>query len=226
MLYFKESTIKHELIAPVSYILKPDDILYIKLFSSNDQVTKLIGNHEFGGTYSEISLYVNSVIIASDSTVNVPLTGIIKAAGYTLNEFEQKLQKAINELVIETNVYVRLLSYRVAVFGEVLRPGTLLFYQPNATILDVIARAGDLTPNAKRSEVTIIRKTENQLQQYTLDLSDINILNSPGFYIYPDDVVYVKPKWAKVFRENLSVYAFMLSTITTFVLFFNFIDKL
>jgi len=229
MLYFKGETSNTEIRQPLNYILKPSDIIYIRINSTDDHINTLLMSFlrdDYRGTVmSEAAFYINSSIIAPDSTVTIPIVGTIKAAGYTLNEFEKKLQNAINEVVIETTVYVRLMSYRITVLGEVSRPGVITFFQPNATVLDAIARAGDITHNAKRSELLIIRNNSNSLEQYSLDLSDINILNSPGFYIYPDDVIYVRPKLAKAFRENLPMYSFMLSIITTFILIFSVIDK-
>ena len=228
MIYFKNEGVTPEIKLPADYVLRPADILYIRITSSDNNVNNLIlpnVREERITASGDASLYINSIIISNDSTVIVPIVGKIKAAGYSLIQFEQELQKAIDELVIETSVYVRLLSFRITVLGEVARPGVITIYQPNATVLDAIARSGDLTLNAKRTEISVIRNTQGIMQQYEMNLSDINIVNSPGFYIYPDDVIYVKPKRSKAFRENLTIYSFMLSTITTFILILNFIAK-
>lgn len=226
LVYFKNKEEVPEIKPLEDYVLRPTDILYIRMVSSDNHVNSLIvpGLREDRATIApDASMYINSFIISNDSTIKVPVIGTIKAAGYTLTQFEQQLQKTINEFVIETNVYVRLLNFRITVLGEVYRPGVVNIYQAKATVLDAIALSGDLSINANRSNVVVLRNISGYMQQYTLDLADINIVRSPGYYVYPEDVIYVTPKRAKAFRENLSIYSLMLSTITTFILILNYI---
>jgi polysaccharide export outer membrane protein len=57
-----------------------------------------------------------------------------------------------------------------------------LLWRPNA---------GDITITGDRKAVTIIRKSPTQM--HDLDLTDINVMNSPYFYLQPNDYIYIKP---------------------------------
>jgi polysaccharide export outer membrane protein len=47
--------------------------------------------------------------------------------------------------------------------------------------------------NRNRKAVTIIRKSPTGVQMHDLDLTDINVMNSPYFYLQPNDYIYIKP---------------------------------
>jgi polysaccharide export outer membrane protein len=51
----------------------------------------------------------------------------------------------------------------------------------HVTIMEAIANAGDITITGNRKAVTIIRNA-NGIQMHDLDLTDINVMNSPYFF--------------------------------------------
>jgi polysaccharide export outer membrane protein len=57
-----------------------------------------------------------------------------------------------------------------------------------------------------------------------MDLSSINMLASEGYYIYPDDVIYVQPDKFKNVSLKAPVYQLILSTLTVAVLILNLIE--
>jgi polysaccharide export outer membrane protein len=59
--------------------------------------------------------------------------------------------------------------------------------------MEAIANAGDITITGNRKAVTIIRKSPTGVQMHDLDLTDINVMNSPYFYLQPNDYIYIKP---------------------------------
>ena len=48
-----------------------------------------------------------------------------------------------------------------------------------------------MTGNKK--EVVVMRRIPTGYQSETLDLTDANVINSPFFYLKPNDYIYVKP---------------------------------
>ncbi len=221
------SEIKIENPLYTDYTLKPQDVLYIRIVSSDPQINVLFKSvsEERTGIASEASLYLNSYIIDNDSTITLPVIGKLPTAGYSVMAFERMLQKAIDDVVIETHVSVRLVNFRVTIVGEVGRPGVYQVYQPNATIFDVLAKAGDITNSGNRNEVTVLRVENQTTVNYKVDLGKIDALASPVYYIYPNDIIYIKPLKYKTVRENIPLYTLMLSTITTFLLVLSFVGK-
>ncbi len=99
--------------------------------------------------------------------------------------------------------------------------GTKTLFQESVTILEAIANAGDITMVGNRKEVTIMRKTPTGVEMHDLDLTDRNVINSPYYYLQPNDYVYVKPmkqkSWGtgKTGIESLGTIITLLSLVTT-----------
>ena len=224
LLYLKTNVNQKENLLYKDYILAPHDALFIRILSNDVQINALFQTQSEDrlANANEVSLYLTSYLISSDSTVTLPVVGTIKAAGKTVCDFEKYLQQIINENVIETTVSVRLVNYKVTVLGGVARPGVFPIYQPNATIFDVLAKAGDIENNGNRNEITVLRTLNNVTTNYKINLGDIAALSSPVYYIYPNDVIYVKPLKYQAVRDNIPLYSLLLSTITTFILVLSF----
>jgi polysaccharide export outer membrane protein len=65
------------------------------------------------------------------------------------------------------------------------------------TILEAIANAGDLLPNADLERVAVIREADGQRKIYTVDVRSTDIFNSPAFYLAQNDIIYARPKKPK-----------------------------
>jgi polysaccharide export outer membrane protein len=66
-----------------------------------------------------------------------------------------------------------------------------------------------------------MRKTPTGVQMHDLDLTDINVMQSPYYYLQPNDFIYVKPlkqkTWGtgKTGLESLGTIITLLSLATT-----------
>jgi hypothetical protein len=56
--------------------------------------------------------------------------------------------------------------------------------------MEAIANAGDITITGDRKAVTIIRKSPTGVQMHDLDLTDINVMNSP-YFIYSLMIIFI-----------------------------------
>ncbi|RYF70248.1 MAG: hypothetical protein EOO39_16075, partial [Cytophagaceae bacterium] len=62
---------------------------------------------------------------------------------------------------------------------------------------EAISLAGDLTVYGKRENVMVIRETAGQREFIRVDLTQRNTFTSAGYYLKPNDVIYVEPKSSK-----------------------------
>jgi polysaccharide export outer membrane protein len=74
---------------------------------------------------------------------------------------------------------------------EIGSTGTKTLFQEHVTIMEAIANAGDITITGNRKAVTIIRKSPTGVQMHDLDLTDINVMNSPYFFIYSLMIIFI-----------------------------------
>jgi polysaccharide export outer membrane protein len=70
-----------------------------------------------------------------------------------------------------------------------------------------------------------LRPEANGTKTFSLDLTDRNILTSDGFYLLPNDVVYVEPIRSKSFRINIPTVSLVLTSVSTLILVLNYVNK-
>jgi polysaccharide export outer membrane protein len=97
--------------------------------------------------------------------ISVPLIGKIKVAGETPGDVEQQIvQKLSQGYIIDPHVTVFVEEYkskRVTILGEVAKPGVYEL-TANASILEIISKAGGLTDKAGDTVVIKRKKTAAQ----------------------------------------------------------------
>jgi polysaccharide export outer membrane protein len=80
----------------------------------------------------------------------------------------------------------------------------------------------------QRHNITVIRDYNGKRQVFHMDLTNPNILNSEGYYLLPNDVVYVEPNKQKFLQSNVqsvSLLVSLASTLSVLVLFVNNLVK-
>jgi polysaccharide export outer membrane protein len=65
-------------------------------------------------------------------------------------------------------------------------------------MLKALGLAGDITIYGKKDRVLLIREEAGVKQVRHIDLNSQNFLNSPYYYLKPDDIVYVEANKNKV----------------------------
>jgi polysaccharide export outer membrane protein len=91
------------------------------------------------------------VRVESDGTVRLPLLNTVTVAGRTLHDVEQELTRRLGDYMYDPHVSVFVEEYRsqqVSVEGAVQKPGLINETGRNLTVLDSIAAAGGMTPEA------------------------------------------------------------------------------
>ncbi len=114
---------------------------------------------------------LTSEFIVSDSgEIAFPLVGQVKAAGLTLDEFQQALASSLKSggFVINPNVSAEVIQYRpFYILGEVQRPGSYP-YSSGLTALSAIATAGGLTYRANQRKIYIRRADSTREVEVTV----------------------------------------------------------
>ena len=175
--------------------------------------------------------YFDGFTIDVHGNIRIPTLGKINVLGYTTEEIEQLIeQQLLDEQFKSTaNIFVTVklagLSYTAS--GEIGSPGTQIIFKDRVTIFEAVANAGEIPLTGNKKEVQIIRQYPQGQQIHVLDLTDIEVLNSPYYYIQPNDMIYVKPVKQKTWgigvngRESLQTIITVLGLITTTVLLIN-----
>jgi len=99
--------------------------------------------------------------VLPDGTVSVPILGQTRAAGKTLQEYEEEIARGLGEFIVDPRVTViprKLAGNYVFVLGEVRNPGAYEI-AGTMTVTQAIARAGGSMDAGKLNSVLLVRRT-------------------------------------------------------------------
>lgn len=213
-------------VASKPYRLQTNDVLSINIKANDPKLVEIFSTtNEAESGKSEASLYFNGFTVDDHGNIRMPILGELNVIGYTLDEVRQRIEKQLlaEYFKKEANIFVivKLAGFRYTINGEVGSTGTKTLFQEQVNIMEAIANSGDITLTGNRKEVTIIRKTPTGNEMHDIDLTDRNVVNSPYFYLQPNDYIYVKPlkqkSWGtgKTGIESLGTILTLLSLATT-----------
>lgn len=185
-------------------IIQPQDQLNIFVHSSNEEYaasfnksekTGLKPGQKVGSENSQGGFY--RYLVDVDGNIDFPVAGKIHVAGLTIEQINKAVKDALqpyfkDDKSFMVNTYM--MNYSVSVLGEVKSPGTFDVTRNKMTVLEALAKAGDMTIYGKRDNLKILRELpDGTYEVHELDMRDANILNSPYYYLKQRDIVYVEP---------------------------------
>ncbi len=202
------------------YKLKENDILYIKIKSTNKEISELFaltGNNLASSTTrnNNNNFYLQGFTIDKEGCIVLPVIGKLHIEGLNIDQAQEKVQKKLNEYLNNAIVKLKLVSFYVDFLGEIKNEGRLSVMQDNINILEAIAQMGGITNYGNMENVMIVRKTKTGTKTFRIDLTQRNLLNSDKFYLLPYDIVVVEPLKRKSFQLSVRDYSLVLTTITS-----------
>lgn len=183
-------------------VIQPKDMLSVVVSSRNPELVAMFnlpvisyqaGSEAVGaGGYNQRLM---GYVVDNDGEIDFPVLGKIKVAGMTRWELSNMIKnRLLNDgLLTDAVVTVEFMNFKISVIGEVNAPGTYSIEGDKVTVLQALSLARDLTIFGKRENVSVIREKDGERVIYEIDLTDVNMFKSPGYYLQQNDVVYVQP---------------------------------
>jgi polysaccharide export outer membrane protein len=232
IVYFQDEPLEADLSmsTPEQLIYKTDDLLTINVSAFvqetvapfNLTVSSSLNNNNPNNIQGNLQL--QTYLVDYNGNIEFPVLGTIKVAGLTRTELTEYLTKRISEYANDPIVNVRLTNFTVTVIGEVRTPGTFSVQRERITLIEALGLANDLTIYGKRHNVRLIREIDGKKKFTEIDLTSINSVNSPVYYLQQNDVVYVEPNKARVrsssYNQNNGVIISAVGTLATIVAIF------
>jgi len=161
---------------------------------------------------SASSLYPEYVV-DSKGRINFPVLGPVFVEGLTLNELTTTLVDEIRNTnyLRDPVVFVEFTNFNILVLGEIGSPGSYNIPTGNINMFELFAKVGDLTQDAQRDRVWVIRTEGGTRKVFVVNPKSREIYDSPAFYLQQNDMVYVAPVDSKMDSKTQSV----LTWITT-----------
>jgi len=213
-------------VASKPYRIQTNDVLSLSIKAIDPKLVSIFSTVNEGEVGKSASgLYFDGFTVDDHGNIRIPVLGEMNVIGYTLDEIRLRIEKQLlaEYFKKEANIFVtvKLAGFKYTINGEVGSTGTKTLFQDHVTIMEAIANSGDIAITGDRKSVTIMRQTPTGVEMHDIDLTDINVMKSPYFYLQPNDYVYVKPlkqkTWGtgKTGLESLSTFITLLSLATT-----------
>lgn len=214
------------------YRVQTNDILNISIKAIDQRLVEMFSpsnsSTQGASQLSQQSLYFNGYSVDDHGNIRIPVLGEVNVLGYTVEEIRDIVEKRLLDEYLKSEsrmfVTVKLAGLRYTINGEIGSPGTNVLYQDKVNIMEAIANSGDITFTGDRKNVQVIRKFPHGFETYTIDLTDASAIESPYFYIQPNDYIYIKPLRQKSWGtgttgvQTISTIITALSLITTTIL--------
>lgn len=219
------------LVIPYAYKLQKGDVLYISLTTDDEKLNKIFVPSGSGGTQvqqgqgvSGSMLYYIGFTIDENGEIEFPYLGKIKVAEFEVGKAKMAIESQLRKYFKVFFLQVKVAEFKFSVLGYVNRPGQFFFQQNKVSIFEAISQAGELQGMAKKVEVQLYRQYPEGIKMHTIDLTDRSIINSPLFYIQPNDLVYIVPLKARTLGDMSSLqtsFGVVAPLISTLLLVLN-----
>lgn len=174
----------------------PNDMLSI-IVSTSDPTVAMPFNltNTLGNDRADNDNQSSQYIVDSDGYIDFPVVGKLRIIDMTSSEVEDLIRERLKRYLIETPVVnVRMTDFKVSVLGEVVSPGVVIIKSGKASIFEALAMVGDMTIYGQRNDVKLVRESSSgEKMVVTLDLNDVDIVNSEYYYLCQNDIIYVSP---------------------------------
>jgi len=206
--------------AEKNYVIQVNDFLNISVFTNKGE--RIIDpNFELnvgqGGQSSSTNRQSSSqYLVQVDGNSKIPVLGLVKLEGMTIQEAETYLEELFDEYYKESYVKVNYSNKRVIVLGA---PGGLIIplENENMSLVEIIALSGGIGQDAKSKNVRLIRGDLTNPEVFFVGLGTISGMRASILNVEPGDIIYIEPRRRVLFeaiRDVTPILSLFASLLT------------
>lgn len=228
----KDTTLKTYNFEDVDAKIRKGDLLDIKVTSLNPVEDALYNSGTTVSLAGKTAMGDDGAGFYVDKEGNIEMhkLGVLHIEGMTLKELNTKLVKDLSPYLRDIIISINFLNHQISVLGQLGAPGQIRLNKTDKiSVIDAIALSGNISEDGDKTNVLIIRETENGKQMKRVNLENSSIFDSEWFYLRPNDVLYVttnnrKELDAKQAKKQQLVGTISLAT-SFIILIANFLRK-
>lgn len=137
-------------------------------------------------------------LVDANGNIDFPVLGTLKLEGLNRIQATTLIKDLLKEYIKDPIVNIRIINFKITLLGEVNRPGSYTIPNERVTIIEALGLAGDLTIQAERKNVLLIREVNGKKTYNRINLTSEEVFNSPVYYLKQNDVIYVEPNNSRV----------------------------
>lgn len=204
-------------------VVHPNDRLDIKVSCKNPELAvpfnAQVGAYQVSPDGSVKSAGVDVTAgyrVDADGNIVFPVLGKINVGGKTLKEVSDIIETMIEEgnYIKSPEVTIEFLNFKYTVLGAINGKGTYTVDGDKVTIIEAIAKAGDLSKNARLDRIAVIRMVDGKYEIHYNDIRTAEIFKSPTYYLQQNDIVYVEPKHKERNERGWQTASFVVSLVS------------
>ena len=203
IVYFQDVDIVGSSVSINNYnpTFRPDDMLNINVSALDQDAARpfnlnVVSYMDESGGIGRAS--VQTYLIDNNGNIEFPVLGTLKLAGLNKIQATSLLKDMLKEYIKDPIVNIRTVNFKVTVLGEVNRPGSFTIPNERITVIEALGLAGDLTIQAERKNVLVIREENGKKTYNRIDLTSEEVFNSSVYYLAQNDVIYIEPNNSRI----------------------------
>ncbi len=165
-------------------------------------------------------------LIPPNGIIRLPLIGAVNLLGLSETQASEKLITAYTNYLRTPYVSVKILNQRLFVLGEVRSPGVKQVTNGTMSLFEALALSGDLTNDAERTNVKVIRGGLRTPIVREINLADMSQMTLASLTLQPNDIIYVQPRSMKAynvaFNEQTPFFQMLTTMMAPFITFDTF----
>lgn len=208
VIYFQDLTATHPIDLPeIQYVkAKHEDKLLINVHCRDEKIAQLFnvmghgyyggggGGYSRGGGGMGVSTDLHTYNVDINGNIEFPVVGTIHVGGLTRQEIANRVRDILIEENLVKDPYVSC-SFANDYFYTLGELGSSIVQIPKDaySIIEAVAQSGDLSINAERRKIRVIREVNGQLRNYEVDFTSAeSVVNSPVYYVQQGDIIYAE----------------------------------
>lgn len=140
---------------PEDFIIGVEDVLEIRVWKESD-------------------LPPVRVQVRPDGKISLPLINDVQAKGLTMSQLRETITQKLKDFLsapVVSVVVLEIHSQVVYLLGQVAKPGVYVLGLP-MTILELLARSGGFSENARTKGIQVVRREGNKTVQYHFNYNE------------------------------------------------------
>jgi polysaccharide export outer membrane protein len=190
-----------------------NDVLTISVSSLNKMEdeyyngSSVSSSSSSGSSSSEVSSGTTSkgqgYAVDLEGNIQIHNLGKIHVEGMTRKQLKDSLEISLLPYLKDPIITVSFSNRRVTILGEISKPQVIEMQEEQMSLLDVLALSGDVTPNALKKNILVIRTTPKGKIFKHMNLENESLFkDSSWYYLQSEDIVYVEPNLKKIVSEQ------------------------
>jgi len=216
------------------YRLQVNDLLSIRVKALDQETVGIfnpISDASNVNANREEQLYFDGFVVDMHGNIRIPSLGEVPVLGKTVEEIRKDLENRLLESYFkeEANIFVtvKLAGIRYTINGEIGNPGSNIIYRDQATLMEAIGNSGEIPITGDKTDIVIIRQYPMGQKVHHIDLTTIDAMNSPYYFLQPNDLIIVNPLPQKSIGtgttgiQSFTTIMTVITALATTILLFN-----